>query len=125
MIRFEANELREFAAEMPRLGVAGGRAMVKVMIEGGNELRDKWRDNAKETAGEHGRLYPNSIEANMRVSTDIVIDIGPNPNKPQGGMSFEFGSSKQPAHLDGQRAADEVLPVIRGRLTTALFHLGL
>ena len=123
MIRFEANELREFSAELPRLGVAGGRAMVKVMIEGGNELRDKWRDNAKETAGEHGRRYPDSIEANMRLSTDIVIDVGPNPNKPQGGMSFEFGSSKQPAHLDGQRAADEVLPKIAGQATTELFKL--
>ena len=123
MIRFDDRELRTFGAELPRLGVKGARAMHAVIVEGGNELRDKWRDNATETAGEHGRLYPKSIDAKLVPSTDIIVDVGPNPSKPQGGMSFEFGSSKQPPHLDGQRAADEVIPKIAGRATTVLFHL--
>lgn len=123
MIRFDERELRQFSAELPRLGAAGARAMTKVLSEGAVELRDKWRANAKETAGEHGRHYPKSIVVHPRLSTDVVFDIGPDPRLPQGGMSFEFGSDKQPAHLDGQRAADEILPVIQGRATTALFHL--
>ena len=125
MIRFDTHELDALAVEMPRLGVKGAKAIHDVLVEGGEDLRDQWAKNATETAGKHGRLYPKSIESNLVISTDVVVEVGPNPNKPQGGMSFEFGSSKQPAHLDGQRAADEVLPVIRGRLTTALFHLGL
>lgn len=30
--------------------------------------------------------------------------VAPDPGMPQGGMSFEFGSSNQPPHLDGARA---------------------
>lgn len=123
MIRFDARELREFSAEMPRLGAAGAKAITKVLAEGAVELRDQWRENAKETAGKHGRHYPKSIVVWPRISTDVVFDIGPDPRLPQGGMSFEFGSQNQPAHLDGQRAADEVLPKIQGRATTALFGL--
>ena len=123
MVKFDASELREFSADLPKLGVAGAKAMHKVLSAGAVELRDQWRKNAVETSGEHGRLYPKSIVVFPRLSTDVVYDIGPDPRLPQGGMSFEFGSSKQPAHLDGQRAADEVLPKIAGQATTELFRL--
>lgn len=123
MIHFDTHELDNLAIEMPRLGRKGFKVMADVMTKGGEDLRDKWRENAKETSGEHGKHYPKSIESHLVISTDIVVEIGPNPAKPQGGMSFEFGSSKQPAHLDGQRAADEILPVIQGRAATALFHM--
>ena len=123
MIRFDSRGLRELTAEMPRLGVAGARVVTKVFAEGATELRDEWRKNAKETSGTHGKKYPASIVVHPRLSTDVVFDIGPDPRLPQGGMSFEYGSSKQPAHLDGQRAADEIVPKIAGRVSTELFRL--
>ena len=123
MVKFDARELREFGMELPKLGVAGAKAMHKVLSVGAVDLRDEWRKNAEVTSGEHGRLYPKSIVVFPWLSTDVVYDIGPDPRLPQGGMSFEFGSSKQPPHLDGQRAADEVIPKIAGRATTVLFHL--
>jgi hypothetical protein len=124
MMRVDTHELDSLAIELPKLGFKGGKAMGSVLREGGDDLRDTWKRNARETAGEHGRLYPESIEANVVVSTDFVIEIGPNPDKPQGGMSFEFGSSKQPPHLDGQRALDEVGPRIEKRIDSALGLLG-
>ena len=124
MIRFDTHELAALSAAMPKLGIRGGKAIHDVLTEGGRDLRDTWARNAAQTAGEHGRLYPQSIESNIALSTDFVVEVGPNPDKPQGGMSFEFGSSKQPPHLDGQRAADEVVPRIEKRIDSALALLG-
>ena len=125
MIQFDKREAAALSVELPKLGLKGARVVGDTIVEGGKDLRDVWKRNATETAGEHGRLYPQSIESNLRVSTDFVVEVGPNPAKPQGSMSFEFGSSKQPPHLDGQRAADEVVPLIERRIGTALGLLGL
>lgn len=125
MIRVDTRELSSLALEMPRLGRAGAKAMVDVFTDAGEDLRAAWVRNATETAGRHGRLYPKSIESRLLVSTDIVVEVGPNPNKPQGGMSFENGSVNQPPHNDGKKAADEVLPRIERRVVSALGLLGL
>lgn len=122
-LEFDAHELKSLSVDLPKLGRAGAKVMHEVITEGGDQLRDMWKRNAKATAGKHGRLYPESIEANLKISTDIVVEVGPNPAKPQGGMSFEYGSSKQPPHLDGQLAADEIVPAIQGRIQTKLFHM--
>ena len=123
MISFDHHELDALSVEMPRLGIKGAKVMSNVLEQGADDLRDAWRHNAEQTAGDHGKHYPKAIEAHRVVSTDLVFEIGPNPAKPQGGMSFEFGSTNQPAHLDGQIAAGEMVPVINGRIQTALFHL--
>lgn len=125
MIRTDASELASLALEMPKLGAKGAKAISDVLVEGGKELRDLWAANATKTAGKHGRWYPKSIESRLLVSTDIVVEVGPNPNKPQGGMSFENGSVNQPPHNDGKKAADEVLPTIEKKVVSALGLMGL
>jgi len=74
----------------------------KIVLQSSSDLRDGWKANAVATSGAHGKHYPNSIESHML--TPLSAEIAPNPGKPQGGMSFEFGSRNQPPHLDGERA---------------------
>lgn len=123
MITFDTHEVAALASDLGKISAKSTSAMVGVFKAGGDDLVKQWATNARATAGEHGKHYPNSIDAEMQVSTDIVIEVGPNPAKPQGGMSFEYGSVNQPPHLDGQRAADTVIPQLERRIDAALGHL--
>jgi hypothetical protein len=97
-----------------KLSAIGIRAIVAT---GGEEIKNDWVANARISAGEHGVHYPDAIEANMRFGGfSAIAEIGPNPGKPQGGMSFEYGSVNQPPHLDGKRALDKNLPSIERKL---------
>lgn len=120
MITFDAHELAAVAVDIGKVGVQSTKAMVEVFQEGGDTLANAWAHNARQTSGVHGKYYPNSIDWEMQLSTNIVIEVGPNPDKPQGRMSFENGSVNQPPHLDGQRAADYELPVIERRVDRRL-----
>ena len=125
VLRFDTHELDALAISLPRLGVKGAKIVGDELVKGGAELRELWRKNAEFTAGKHGRLYPKSIESNLVLSTDIVVEVGPNPNKPQGGMSFENGSVNQPAHNDGKKAATLVLPLIEKAIAARVGRLEL
>jgi len=84
-------------------------AVRAVTLANARELRDKWRKNAKRTAGAHGRHYPSSITMDEVVAFGAaVVDIGPDSSKKQGGMGrgFEYGSVNQRPHLDGAKAAE-------------------
>lgn len=119
----DASEVVAFASDLGEVGPRVAGAMFDVYRESAGDLRAEWRRNAKETAGEHGKLYPDSITFDMHVSSSIVAEIGPDPRLPQGGMSFEFGSRKQPAHLDGQRATDTEVPRLNRRVDAAMGQL--
>ncbi|MEV4020170.1 hypothetical protein AB0J35_57810 [Nonomuraea angiospora] len=71
-------------------------------------LRDRWRDNAKATAGRHGKHYPRSITADqVHDEPDAAVwEVGPDRKYKQGSMGagFEYGGPHQPPHLDGARA---------------------
>lgn len=127
MTLFDASELYALSRDLGRIGAKSAPAMVAVFKEAGKDIETTWKRNAKATAGVHGKRYPDSITTDMRLSTNIEIEIevGPDPSRPQGGMSFENGSVNQPPHLDGQRAADEAVPRIDRRIDAALGHLGL
>ena len=121
----DASELVALSRDLGKIGAKSTRVMFGVYKQAGDILRDQWRANAAATSGTHGKHYPNSITADMRVSTNIEVEVGPDPRLPQGGMSFEYGSSKQPAHLDGQKAADHLGPVLGTMVDQALKGLGL
>lgn len=118
-MNFDDRELVALGVELGRMDAKTHRVMRGVFQEAASDLKGEWRKNATETAGEHGRLYPLSIDWEEKVSTSLLFEVGPNPDKPQGGMSFEFGSAKQPPHLDGQRAADKLIPLIARRVAIA------
>lgn len=120
MITIDSHELAAVAIDIGKVGVQSTRAMIEVFQDGGKTLSNAWAHNARATSGVHGKHYPNSIDWEMQLSTDIVIEVGPNPAKPQGRMSFEEGSVNQPPHLDGQRAADYEIPMIERRANRRL-----
>lgn len=123
ILRFDKRGLDALAVDIPKRGTEAEKVVSKILGDGADKLRDTWKRNAKVTSGKHGKRYPDAIEVLRVVSTDLVYDIGPNPSKPQGGMSFENGSVNQPAHNDGKKAADEIIPLIEGRIATAAFHM--
>lgn len=125
MIRFDSGELAALSVDLGRTGVRLTGQLQKVFVEAGDDLVEAWADNARATAGVHGKHYPDSIDKDLLISRDIAVEVGPNPAKPQGGMSFEYGSANQPPHLDGQRAADEIIPRLSRRVEITLGELGL
>ena len=125
MIFIDSRELGALARDFGKISATATRTLIPVFKEAGDQLVKTWAANARETSGVHGRHYPDSIDSEMQISTDIVIEVGPNPAKPQGGMSFEYGSVNQPPHLDGQKAADVEIPRIDRRIDTVLAYLGL
>lgn len=126
MIEFDTSELNALAVDLGDIGPASAVRVRGVFQEAAFELKGKWRANATETAGDHGRLYPLAItyETHLKAS-GIDVEIGPESGRPQGGMGpgFEFGSANQPAHLDGQRAADDVIPHLERRVLLAATDL--
>jgi len=125
MVRFDASELEGLAAELGRIGARSVPVMTNVFQAGADDLVTAWATNARQTSGVHGKHYPDSIDSQRLISTDITFEVGPNPSKPQGSMAFETGSAKQPPHPDGQRAADVELPKIDRAIAAALTELGL
>lgn len=88
------------------------RGVVRDGIRVGADLA---KANAKRTAGSHGKRYPSSITSEMHsglglFGNTISGEYGPDASRPQGGMSFEYGSRNQPPHLDLARSADVVGP---------------
>lgn len=111
-MKIDASDLTALSRDLGALGARATSAVFGVYRKAGNELRDTWQANARETSGTHGKHYPNSITMDMLIGRDIVAEVGPDTRLPQGSMGpgFEFGSVNQPPHLDGQRAVDEVGP---------------
>lgn len=74
------------------------------------------KDNARRSAGKHGKRYPAAITSQMRTpyhygdGTIFHGEYGPDISRPQGGMSFEYGSRNQKPHLDLNRSADVIGP---------------
>jgi hypothetical protein len=84
-----------------------------VVKEHAQQLRDQWQKNARETARRHGKHYPKSITAEqLPLANEIAWEVGPEVSRKQGSMGrgFEYGSSNQPPHLDGARAAIQQEP---------------
>lgn len=108
----------DVVAELGNIGRKATRRLATTIPEAAADLRDEWRANASETAGEHGKHYPKAIRFEMDGLLSAVVF--PDPGMPQGGMSFEFGSANQPPHLDGQRAIDRMASIIERRIAAQL-----
>lgn len=96
-----ADDCRQIAVTCKKDMRATVREGIKV---GGNVARD----NARRTAGTHGKHYPKAITWEMTGA--LEGEYGPDSAMPQGGMSFEGGSRNQPAHLDIAKSADLIGP---------------
>lgn len=106
-------------ADIPARARVDMRATVREGIRVGNTVA---RDFAKQSAGKHGKHYHRAFSTEMRRDfTGFGVSImsgeyGPDIAKPQGGMSFEFGSRNQKPHLDLARSADIMGPSLAGEV---------
>lgn len=114
MIVVDVTDLEQLGAHLGRSQWRLSALAPAVMAEVGLELQNAWRANAKATAGKHGKWYPSSIKA--KPDGPLAVKVGPTPGMRQASMSFEFGSSNQPPHLDGQRALDATLPTLKAKV---------
>lgn len=97
-------------------------AMALVAATSGAALEALWRSNARATARKHGRWYPSSITHEVKLrAADVSAEVGPDRSKRQGGMGpgFEFGSVKQPPHLDGTKASRTIEPQFLAEIEAA------
>ena len=107
-------EVRPKMREVVRDGIKAGTVLAK--------------DNAKRSAGKHGKRYPAAITPQMGTGlglfgTLISGEYGPERDRPQGDMSFEFGSVNQKPHLDLARSADIIGPQFEREVGNAVGNL--
>lgn len=104
-IAITSTGLPQLAAELAAAGSGIAAEVEPVIRSQGRELRDLARILAKSTAGKHGRLYVLAITDEVRMMNGAMLaEVGPDSDKPQGGMSFELGSANQPPHNDIEMA---------------------
>lgn len=107
-IHFDTRDLKRLARDLEGAKFRAQTGARQELRKGAQSIERRWRTNARRTAGRHGKHYPNAI--GWEQVGPLAFEVGPDPAKPQGGMSFEYGSRNQPPHLDGNRAADVVFP---------------
>lgn len=76
-----------------------------VVSKGALNVKGDWRTNA--SGNPHAPHYPFSITYDLAAdATGVEAEIGPDKNLRQGplGNILEYGTSKNPPHLDGARA---------------------
>lgn len=120
MFVVDDSEIASLQADFGKISAGATGFLMDVMEGGADRLARRWANNARQTSGRHGVHYPDSIDWEYAPGFDIEMHVGPNPAFAQGGMSFEEGSTNQPAHRDGQRAGDEELPKLE-RLVSRSF----
>lgn len=110
--RHSIGDLAADLAEIPARARADMRSTVRDGLKAGNLLA---KDFARDSSGTHGKLYPKAFTTEMHTGrglfgNTISGEYGPDAARPQGGMSFEFGSRNQKPHLDLARSADIIGP---------------
>lgn len=118
------HDLHDLASDLRRIPGIARRDMRSVVREGAITGNTVAKDNARRTAGSHGKHYPKAFTWEMRGSlfggAGFVAEYGPDAARPQGGMSFEHGSRNQPPHLDLAKSADLIGPAfaqeVRGKI---------
>lgn len=108
-------DLTRDLSRLPARSIRDMKATVREGVIVGNTVA---KDNARRTAGRHGKHYPKAFTWEMSSfygfgGGNIVGEYGPVIDRPQGGMSFEGGSRNQPPHNDLAKSADLIGPVFQ------------
>lgn len=103
----DVNQIQRVSRDLYRAGAAVQVQVRAVVARGALNVKNDWRANATASAGRHARLYPSSISYDLRhYPGGAIAEIGPDKGRPQGALGnlLEYGSSKNPPHMDGARA---------------------
>ena len=123
------NHLDDLTRDMAAIPVAAAKRMPGIVRDGALAGAQIARDFARESAGKHGKHYPNAITAEARKAFRgfgagvYSAEYGPDSARRQGGMSFEWGSRNQPPHLDLNKSADIIGPAFPGEVRNMLRDL--
>lgn len=126
IFRGDASEIYRLAGDLTAVTAKMVPALRTTMAAAGEAFSNDWRDNARETSGQHGVHYPDSIDSELVFNAGgVSVDVGPNSAKKQGSMGrgFEFGSINQPPHLDGLRALDGAQQRVERMVDATIGHL--
>lgn len=101
-----ADEIYALSADF---GKAKGRiasALYDTYKDEAETFAEDWRSNVRAVAPNHLPHLPDAITAETKVSTNIVVEVGPETGRRQGalGKGDEFGSRNQPPHFSGLQA---------------------
>jgi hypothetical protein len=100
----DGSDFVKLAEELGKAAIEVDRAAYRETKAAAKTLEEKWRANAKESAGRHGKHYPRAITSEQMPATgEAWWQVGPESDRKQGDMSFEYGSRNQPPHLDMTR----------------------
>lgn len=92
--------------DMRAIPVTAARKTAQIVRDNAKDGNRRAKAFAKVSAGKHGKHYHKAFTAEALSPTSW--EYGPDSSKPQGDMSFEFGSKNQKPHLDLARSADIV-----------------
>ena len=119
-------QLEGFEALAEQLDQAGDRVakdLYPVVKKAAQNIKTVWRRKAKRTGAAHGKLYWLAIDYDIaRLGDRIDAVIGPQSEKPQGGMGrgFEYGSIHTAPHPDGEAAVEAEAPKFRAQAEAAV-----
>lgn len=116
-VHIDSSQIQDLAADYERIPGEAERKTSKAAEKAardGNRLATSF---ARESSGAHGKWYPDDFTVDGHGASWAY---GPEPSRPQGGMSFEFGSRNQPPHLDLAKSADVVGPNLQRRVGEAI-----
>lgn len=106
-----ASDLRTIAVKAP----VEFKAVVRKNAREGSALARRFASQQHSMNSRYDIHYPRSItwdHPRAYYGTggggNITAEYGPDPARPQGGMSFEHGSRNQKPHLDLNRSADVI-----------------
>lgn len=107
----------DLIADMARIRAEAPLVLNGVVRDGVRAGTELAKNFAKRSAGKHGKRYPTAITPQMHRPRPSLFggmfyggEYGPDSSRPQGGMSFEYGSRNQKPHLDLNRSADIIGP---------------
>lgn len=105
------HDIDDLASDLAGIATRARADMARVVRSNADQGNRKAKQISRRTAGAHGKHYPNAMTA--EAITPLSWEYGPDAGRPQGGMSFEFGSRNQPPHLDLARSLDAQAPLFR------------
>lgn len=110
-----ADDLDRWIRDLDRAGERALKETRGVVSKGALNVKNEWRDNARQTAPRHAPHYPDSITYDLETNREhmaVEAEIGPDKNKTQGALGnlLEYGSRNNPPHNDGGRAMQNEEP---------------
>ena len=112
------HSLDDFEDDLRNIAIRAPKDIMGVVREGVKVGNSVAKDNARRTAGRHGKHYHKAFSWEMTspfFGFGVGVfsgEYGPDISKPQGGMSFEHGSRNQKPHLDLAKSADLIGPAL-------------